>query len=706
MSNAQRIPLLVLTLAVVSLLAVVSSAARAVTYQLGPETDLLDASFYAGQPEDGSNVAGRMGFFGAPSRDGKTVAFWAVNAAKQTHGTALFLVDIGDPSSWRRLTDDLWNDPTELINWTPDNLSIITRRNLISVATGARSQLFLCGYDVFELCMTSRMTGNWGVTEIKTNPEAPGNSGDDFLAIPILANAQEDPARAPVFLTNIGHLAEDIDWPILDANMDRLIFLHQTWTGWTNSWVPGNVLELVGIQDILAAPKIPGTDISSEAANTLGDPRIISIENGLNLAAPSGFSADGTLVFYCEEWNRRYIIDQFFETIPLSDFDIMIAEADGSGGPTRLAQPGNQAMAVPTPGGTRLVFMKDVGGIPHLFVSTLEVATEISGTIEGDEADNDIRTDSEQQASDASGTLVVVPEDIVIDFPVSEPQEIQITTPIDSATEPQLPEGIDAIPVIRKFGPAGTTFSVPITITITYTDAQVAGLDEANLRLFEYNEVTGQYDLEVTTITNRDLVNNTISFTVTHFSVFGLGGSTDTDQDGISDDTDPDDDGDGVPDGEDAYPLDTDDDGLDNAVDPDDDSDGMPDGDDLYPLDTDNDGLPNDVDADDDADGISDEEDLYPFDTDNDGRRNDVDTDDDNDRLSDYLEIYVYHTNPLDTDSDDDGLADSVEVTFGFNPLVPDPDVTLPLQTAIPTALGLLVVAIVRLARSRRRLEM
>jgi len=143
-------------------------------------------------------------------------------------------------------------------------------------------------------------------------------------------------------------------------------------------------------------------------------------------------------------------------------------------------------------------------------------------------------------------------------------------------------------------------------VTITYTDAEVEGLDEATLRVFRFNPDTSKYDIEITTIVGRDTANNTISFTVTGFSKFGLGANGDTDGDGLTDDIDPDDDNDGAPDGEDPFPLDTDNDGIDNGDDPDDDADGIPDGDDDYPLDTDNDGRNNAEDYDDDGDGVSD----------------------------------------------------------------------------------------------------
>jgi beta-glucanase (GH16 family) len=101
--------------------------------------------------------------------------------------------------------------------------------------------------------------------------------------------------------------------------------------------------------------------------------------------------------------------------------------------------------------------------------------------------------------------------------------------------------------------------------------------------------------------------------------------TTDTDNDGIGNNTDPDDDGDGLSDYEDAFPLDasesldTDNDGIGNNTDLDDDGDGVPDYQDAFPLDsnetldTDNDGIGNNSDNDDDGDGIPDVSDSEPL---------------------------------------------------------------------------------------------
>src|SRR5690606_23897530 len=96
--------------------------------------------------------------------------------------------------------------------------------------------------------------------------------------------------------------------------------------------------------------------------------------------------------------------------------------------------------------------------------------------------------------------------------------------------------------------------------------------------------------------------------------------------------------------------------------DTDDDNDGTLDEEDAFPLDgtedtdTDGDGIGNNSDTDDDNDGTLDEEDAFPLDgtedtdTDGDGIGNNSDTDDDNDGDSDEEEL-ANNTDPLDDTS-------------------------------------------------------
>ncbi|MCG8317523.1 MAG: thrombospondin type 3 repeat-containing protein [Pseudomonadales bacterium] len=149
--------------------------------------------------------------------------------------------------------------------------------------------------------------------------------------------------------------------------------------------------------------------------------------------------------------------------------------------------------------------------------------------------------------------------------------------------------------------------------------------------------------------------------------------TTDTDHDGIGNNTDTDDDNDGVPDGSDAFPLDatentdTDGDDIGNNADTDDDGDGVPDVDDDFPLDdekfdatdVDGDGWSTEQDPD-DTDG--DNPGIAFVDTDGDGLANsggaDDDLDDDNDGVPDTED--AFDTDPTEQkDQDGDGFGDN-----------------------------------------------
>ncbi|MDI9246956.1 hypothetical protein QLQ17_17125, partial [Marinobacter sp. CHS3-4] len=192
----------------------------------------------------------------------------------------------------------------------------------------------------------------------------------------------------------------------------------------------------------------------------------------------------------------------------------------------------------------------------------------------------------------------------------------------------------------------------------------------------------------------------------------------DTDGDTIGNNADPDDDDDGVADESDAFPqndsewLDTDGDNIGNNADPDDDNDGYDDAADAFPLraeewsDADGDGKGDNEDLDDDNDGMSDlwEEanGLNPLDA------SDASLNPDGDNLTNLEEFendsdinlqdtdgdgYLDHEDQMprdpteyrdidgdgigdtaDLDDDNDGLSDQCETTYGFDPLVANPE--------------------------------
>ncbi len=151
--------------------------------------------------------------------------------------------------------------------------------------------------------------------------------------------------------------------------------------------------------------------------------------------------------------------------------------------------------------------------------------------------------------------------------------------------------------------------------------------------------------------------------------------TSDTDGDGIGDNSDPDADNDGVPNEQDAFPfddsesVDSDGGGLGDNADPDDDDDGVFDDEDAFPndptesADTDGDGIGNNADPDDDGDGVLDEDDAFPTDADEsldgdfDGIGDSVDDDHDNDGVLNIDDQFP--DDPFEsTDSDGDGIGD------------------------------------------------
>lgn len=577
-------------------------------YSLGAETELLDAAFYAGEASDGSNAAGRMAFIGTPSNDGTRAVFWGVNIA--TFQSAFFLVDIGNPSSWRRITADIAQVPNARVCWVPDDSAILIGPYRVAIPQpGQISSLEAVtthGYSHNDVSATALPENNWLVGLVNG-----ANGNDNIVALPILADGSEDPLRAPVEITNFATAGMNADWPAIAADGATVTFVDYVGNGQLGVAADtGNVYVLKNVGAILNASKLAGGNTSSLAPLSAADANLVAIrtKESDNFAHTPVLSQDTSLVLFSEDWNNVFTDRAFFESMALADFDVMIGNSDGFEADQRLEEPGNQLMPVPSRGGTRIVYLRDVAGVPHLMAATLEVARAIGGTQLGN---NDVLVTVQQTAADGSGTSVLLAEGTTVNFPDGAPQEIQIETPVSIVEPGQLPGEVDALPVVRDFGPDGTEFSPPLAVTVSYTDAEVQGLDEPNLKIFRFTTATGKFDEEITEILSRDLDGNTITFLLSGFSTYGLGAEADTDQDGIADAADPDDDNDGAMDGEDPYPLDTDNDGVDNASDSDDDSDGMPDLDDALPYDTDNDGQDNAVDADDDNDGILDTDEAY-----------------------------------------------------------------------------------------------
>lgn len=485
---------------------------------LETEVALLDEAFYAGEASDGSDIAGRFVLSAHPSSVGTRVAFIGFNRA--TVRSALFTVNVGDPSSWQRITVDI-GFADFFVTWTPDDSALIWNRKRIPIETGVFEDHFVQNLDVQTNASVTRMkTGNWLVTTPSFSPQ--------ITMLPILPNGQEDLTREPTIVFNAS--IPNANEPTLATDGTSLVFSDLT------DVPPGvpdqsDIYVLKNLPAILAAPKIEGTIQSTLAPITLADPNIVAIRTteSDNFAHNMFFSEDGKFIIYGEDFNGVFNDDDFVNTIQAGQWDVVVSNADGTDNDFRLQTPVNEAAGVPFPGGTRLTFIKAGGGAffdARLFAAEVVFVNPFTGSQAGN---NNLALDSAQSAVDASGTEIQLQNATLIDFPTGEAQEISICTPLAPPAQSEIPTelGFIAVPTVRDFGPAGTTFDRPATVTIHYTDAEVSGLIESTIRPMIFNDASGRFDIAVPAqdILAQDFDANTITFTITQSAKFGLAAS-------------------------------------------------------------------------------------------------------------------------------------------------------------------------------------
>lgn len=105
------------------------------------------------------------------------------------------------------------------------------------------------------------------------------------------------------------------------------------------------------------------------------------------------------------------------------------------------------------------------------------------------------------------------------------------STPTTNISSFMLQTNTTPASLIYSFGPEGLNFNTPITITIKYNDSLIAVL-ESTIKIYFFNATSGQWEAQNAVC---DAVANTCSLNVTHFSDYILGGSADSDGDGIID---------------------------------------------------------------------------------------------------------------------------------------------------------------------------
>lgn len=529
-------------------------AAQDVSYSLGPSSDLLDNRFYSGESNDGMGVASRFVLNVAVNNAGTKAIFWGVQVCPCAPGIdqydqILYIVDIGDPSSWQRLgaSRSYGSTSFDAIHWVPDDSAVLLDQYRYDIATGIYDAApYLHGYEYWTNSVTRMSDNNWLIGETPT-----GGSSTELVMLPIFADGTEDSSREPVIITNLGlssSFGEPLIFPSISPDGTAVLF---------NVWDPSpnpdlwDIYLLENVDDIIAAPKIPSTDISSSAPTLLTDPNIVDFRASEtnNPALLPRFSQDGTLVFYSEDFDNTFATGgNLYEDIANGNWDISIANRDGTGD-VRFLLSLNQGNVTPFPTGSRFTFVQGpIGSVEaNLYAGTLTSNTDVSASatdlpeggttavIDGNLVtlpftltDSAVQIDTPLTVGDASGTTVQLPTDQVINFPegTADPV-ITIDTPIDPVGYQILPDVSTQIAVIRTFGPAGTEFEPPITITISYSEAEVASIqDESQMIPYLYNTSTELFeplDAEFLGTVIIDMDANTLTFQTDHFSTYGIG---------------------------------------------------------------------------------------------------------------------------------------------------------------------------------------
>jgi hypothetical protein len=255
---------------------------------------------------------------------------------------------------------------------------------------------------------------------------------------------------------------------------------------------------------------------------SLDDPRIKKIAPSQNDQLPGGFSFDESLVFFQEDVNGQW--DALMPTwYGFTDFDLFYASAlpGETGPPTQIHLPDSQVALTPSPEGNRIaycnyqVFFEHSKGFPRLTGYNNELRV-VSFDIEAD-----IDVDLGGVLIDNSGTSLIVPPGALEEnFPV------RISTPFSIGEEAELSEGEDtffAMRLIDSQGLDNPRFIEPMTLTIRYTDDEVAGLDEDMLEVYYYDDSDPEHPRWVPVGGTVDTEYNEITVEIRHFSKFAVG---------------------------------------------------------------------------------------------------------------------------------------------------------------------------------------
>ncbi|GAB4343916.1 MAG: hypothetical protein Kow0099_22840 [Candidatus Abyssubacteria bacterium] len=262
-----------------------------------------------------------------------------------------------------------------------------------------------------------------------------------------------------------------------------------------------NVYILYDAEDIL--------DGFAQPPRSLDDPRIKHVAPTRNVQFTGGWSYDESLTFVHEDVNRAF--DARWPTNIINcDFDILYANAlpGEPGQPTQLHLPGNQMFLTPSPEGNRLAYCNYEGNQSELRVVSFDIGVDIQRDLGGVLIDN------------SGSSLIVPPGALQRNF------SVRINTPFSIREEAELTPGEHTFFAMRLIDAEGLqqpTFLEPMTLTIRYTEQEVAGMDEGMLEVYYYDESDPNHPAWVPLGGTVDPDHNEITVEIQHFSKFAVG---------------------------------------------------------------------------------------------------------------------------------------------------------------------------------------
>jgi hypothetical protein len=262
-----------------------------------------------------------------------------------------------------------------------------------------------------------------------------------------------------------------------------------------------DVYILYDVEDII--------DGLAEPPRSLEDPRIKRVAPSRNVQLPGSFSYDESLVFFQEDVNGAW--EALTPALMLyCDFDMFYADArpDAPSSFTQIHLSGNQMFFQLSPESNRLVYSYYSHPNYELRLISFDIEADMDMDLGGVLIDN-------------SGTNLIVPPGAL-----EENFKVKISTPFMIEEEAELMPGETPLFAMRLLDAQGLdnpAFIEPMTLTIRYTDEEVAGLDEGMLEIYYYDESDPEHPVWVPLGGSADPEHNEITIEINHFSKFCVG---------------------------------------------------------------------------------------------------------------------------------------------------------------------------------------